>query len=286
MDVVLVFVPKHIGNHCQGFLLGFYKQYNNSRYKSIYIIDSQVSEDYDNSRKSLLDVIGTYSRSEKNPQLITRQQDVQDVWITIRYDLNEITVENCFINKSEYPLNKCVLVSYDNKTLIKSEFIKCSRLEGSLNLGPTEVDHFGILTNSLLILENNTSGCFNFLEIVIKFLLIVFTRINKILDKTSFILKYSNVALHTKNYLLCATQMGNTYLEKKCINLKIGNYILSAVFNILAGLLVYYMINKWTNVDKMFGLLSYSTEVIYFINVSISMLVVFDYSIVVYFFRQ
>lgn len=257
MGTVLVFVPNSIVIQDPGYLFGFLKEDSKTHSKSVYVLGTQPFENQtDISGNINRQIVGTYcTKSGKALKGKHIKHNQQNVWLTVKCINHDIILLNCFIEKELIPLSTCIVIMYDINTLIKSELFLCPDFNNK-----NEIDHFKILANNLQIKENDRT--FKFCDSFINCLLTVFTIIHFLFERGSFIFEYSTLFSHLKNYTYSILWVGKLFKEKKFINLKIGNYLMSTVVDILIGLLVYYIFHKWKSADEMFESLYFCTKAV------------------------
>nr|BAN21144.1 hypothetical protein [Riptortus pedestris] len=257
MGTLLVFVPNTIVHEPPSFLLGFSKEDPRFDCRSVYVLGTQPFEKSCDSLQSISDqIVGTCS-SKLGKSFKVSKIDPQDIWLTIRCLEKDITLQNCVISKKPQPLNSCIVIKYDLHSLMKSELFLCPDFKNK-----HEIDHFKIIANNLQIKHDRDFISSKYYDFYINTILVIFALIHIVLDKGSFILQYSTLISHLKSYVYSILWAGETCKKKRYINLKVGNYLMSMVLDILAGFIVYFMLNRWKSADEMFDSLSLSTKVV------------------------
>ncbi|RZF46736.1 hypothetical protein LSTR_LSTR002599 [Laodelphax striatellus] len=247
---VIVFVPSFIHDENSGFLFGSAHSYTDNQSEiKVIVVHGKLQEDVHKENLESSNIVGYFHSGHLSRSKFSSQK--RDwVTLTLSIEQNNFSLKDAQIDGLTIQTDQCRLVVYDKDSFLKSELLS-NQIE-SMRLDEIYNNHFLILLFSLKKASKVINP--NPPPQVVLTLLYIFQSVLLYSAKLLPVLKFSTLGLHFhKSFFNMAWAMSS--LSGKGLNLKVGNYILSVLLDIILGTFVLQFLQDFYAMPEFFELM-------------------------------
>ena len=243
MKPVIIFIPCFLYNQSAGLLYGIVREIEEVRSYFILGICDVLNRTL-KLKNTRCSAIGYYCKDRlPSKELITHKQD----WLILGLKQHDFVIHKLFNSVDDISTRKCrqtVCIIYDHRNFLESQFLlENTEFDGSFNK-----DHFKTLTKSL-----KDDSCFHdisnsfifrnsFMQTTLIALLSVVNALLYCMNKMYPLLKYSTLGLHLQIFLKSIAWVLQSSITGKKISVKVGNYAVALVVDVIIGMMLLYWI--------------------------------------------
>ncbi|XP_046402237.1 phosphatidylinositol N-acetylglucosaminyltransferase subunit Q [Ischnura elegans] len=224
---ITILIPSFLTDVRFGYLYGVHYNDVNKGTQVFYALDVGL--------QMTKECIGYFSSKSYDDSLVGSQDCAN--WFSLKLVKNEFVVTSLKCSSVDMDLNNCggiICIVYNHSKFFRSELL----VKSEANKSDTE-DHFQKLAKLIHRRSVNSSKRKSrinaaFLSIVI-FFAFVMQHFSSAFSRLGPILKYSSLGTHCKDFFENIHWALSSMKKDKKITIKVGNYILAMVFDVLVG---------------------------------------------------